>query len=721
MYSMMAADLGVSALYFILAVVILDYFLLNMLVGVITTTFGEIRSATKHSAFANASAVPATTRFDDDKKPQRRLGKTASVVATAYSKTRLIWPALIVASVALQADRDYDMDPRKSTRYEWIELAFTLAFDLEIAIRLFASLPDWRSFFAGNANRVDTFLAVVTTFIQLPFVFHSPAYAWLTFFQIARFYRVVLAIPRMRRLLVRLAGTFVGVLNMLLFLLLITFFSALVAVQFLRGIPNPDSDDTGQLNYFQIYNAFLTQYQILSSENWTDPLKTVLSSQRGQFQIALSAIFICGWMVFAFFVIGNLFVRPFSLMSVVRTSSPLPTRPRRVVAARTLSEADTLSLPPSARSQIALLNENWQIEEDEKRARQLEAYVTRANQPGQSVSAGWTKRFDPYTLVTSRLRARADKQGEQVKHVEQDEPVEILDRMVTASPEPLSNDEDDKVRSSSHSLNSRSDYSLMLSFTARLEPAADARPQRQLRREGQAHPPDPPPDRLRQRARLYRSQFASRPASRLLTATVRPVSSLFSPYVALELTLPYPPPPSRLLALPRAGSLSPSRSPAHSATSSGTRAKPPCRTSTASRTSPRAGSRRSHSTSPSIRRTTAPSSSSRSSRRSAASARRSSSRRTGTSASTAGRRSSCAGASSRSPCSSSSSPRSPSPAQPRLCTVGTTTSSTARCASRGTTSSRSRRASASSSSSSSRSSPTASSWRPTPTASRSGT
>ncbi|GAA5899990.1 hypothetical protein JCM8208_005559 [Rhodotorula glutinis] len=407
MYSMMAADLSVSALYFIVAVVVLDYFLLNLLVAVITSTFGDIRSETKHSAFANAPAVPASTRFDDDKKAQRRLGKTASVVGTLYSKTRLVWPALIVASVALQADRDFEMDPRKSTRYEWIELAFTLALDVEIAIRLFASLPDWRSFFAGNANRVDSFLAIVTTFIQLPFIFHSPAYAWLTFFQIARFYRVVLAIPRMRRLLVRLAGTFVGVLNMLLFLLLVTFLSALVAVQFLRGIPDLESDDTGQLNYFQIYNAFLTQYQILSSENWTDPLKTVLSSQRGQFQIAITAIFICGWMLFAFFVIGNLF--------------------------------------------IALLNENWQVEEDEKRARQLEAYVTRANQPGRAVTAGWFKRFDPYTLVTSRLKALAEKQGEQgerVKPVEQDEPVEILDRMVTASPEPLSNDEDDKHASS---------------------------------------------------------------------------------------------------------------------------------------------------------------------------------------------------------------------------------------------------------------------------------
>lgn len=101
----------------------------------------------------------------------------------------------------------------------------------------------------------------------------------------------------------------------------------------------------------------------------------------------------------------------------------------------------------ACRLQIALLNENWQLEEEEKRARQLEAFVDRAQQPGQSVTAGWFKRFDPYTFVTSRSKARAAKQAEQEQR---EEPVEVLDRMVTASPEPLSGDEEneDKVRRS---------------------------------------------------------------------------------------------------------------------------------------------------------------------------------------------------------------------------------------------------------------------------------
>jgi hypothetical protein len=40
--------------------------------------------------------------------------------------------------------------------------------------------------------------------------------------------------------------------------------------------------------------------QILSSENWTDILTTVISSEKGQFQIVVACVFLCGWMFFSF-------------------------------------------------------------------------------------------------------------------------------------------------------------------------------------------------------------------------------------------------------------------------------------------------------------------------------------------------------------------------------------------------------------------------------------
>lgn len=65
-------------------------------------------------------------------------------------------------------------------------------------------LPDWKGFFStGYHNSFDLFLAVVTTIIQIPPIPSTAVYDWLTIFQLMRWYRVVIVVPRMRPLLVR--------------------------------------------------------------------------------------------------------------------------------------------------------------------------------------------------------------------------------------------------------------------------------------------------------------------------------------------------------------------------------------------------------------------------------------------------------------------------------------------------------------------------------------
>lgn len=145
----------------------------------------------------------ASQRYDDDRKPQRGWSRTSSIVRLGYRKTRLVWVALILVSICFQANRSFNMSEHADRLADWMEFAITLALDAEILIRIFTYLPDWRQFFSGNSNRVDLLLAVVTTILILPGIFETSAYAWLTIFQIARFYRVILAIPRTRRLLVR--------------------------------------------------------------------------------------------------------------------------------------------------------------------------------------------------------------------------------------------------------------------------------------------------------------------------------------------------------------------------------------------------------------------------------------------------------------------------------------------------------------------------------------
>jgi voltage-dependent calcium channel len=175
------------------------------------------------------------------------------------------------------------------------ELVLTIAFDIEIAIRFVAHLPDWRGFFVQGNNYLDLVLAIGSTIIQIPVIHNSPAYPWLTIFQLARFYRVILEIPRMRPLLLSVFGNMNGLANMLLFLLLVNYLSALFAVQILRG----DMQSSQTMNFGQIFTSFLAIYQIFSSENWPTVLYNSAAAEIPLGQSVIVILFIVGWFFFA--------------------------------------------------------------------------------------------------------------------------------------------------------------------------------------------------------------------------------------------------------------------------------------------------------------------------------------------------------------------------------------------------------------------------------------
>ena len=82
------------------------------------------------------------------------------------------------------------------------EIVATVIFDVEIIIRFVISFPDWRAFFRKTTNCFDLFLAIATSIIQIPAIHNSGVYGWLTIFQIMRVYRIIIAVPITRDLLV---------------------------------------------------------------------------------------------------------------------------------------------------------------------------------------------------------------------------------------------------------------------------------------------------------------------------------------------------------------------------------------------------------------------------------------------------------------------------------------------------------------------------------------
>jgi len=136
------------------------------------------------------------------------------------------------------------------------ELVITIAFDIEIVLRFVAHLPDWRGFFVQGNNYLDLVLALGSTIIQITSRTQLASLPVLTIFQLARFYRVILEIPRMRPLLLSVFANMRGLANMVLF----SYDRQLSRRAFCGTDPEGDMQSSLAMNFGEIFTSFLAIY-----------------------------------------------------------------------------------------------------------------------------------------------------------------------------------------------------------------------------------------------------------------------------------------------------------------------------------------------------------------------------------------------------------------------------------------------------------------------------
>ncbi|KAF1840841.1 uncharacterized protein K460DRAFT_321388 [Cucurbitaria berberidis CBS 394.84] len=337
LYTVADTDYLISSLFFIVGILILSLWLISLLIAVITSSFQIIREESKTSAFTGEEIKEEDTEKEQEKQRVSSLKKL-------YDKTSWIWVIVIAYGLVSQMMRSAGMSNFRRTFIDTSETIVTLILLMEILIRF---AVDWRHFFSGKLNITDLMIALITTIIQIPAIKHAyggKAYAWLTIFQIIRVYRVVLYVPMTRDLIMIVFGNVSGLLNLILFVFLLTFLASIFASQLFRGeIPEEADGETIRVPFFDIYNSFLGMYQIFSSENWTTILYNVTGFQK-EFGIAwIGAAFCILWFIFANLIVMNMF--------------------------------------------IAVIQENFDVSEDEKRLQQVKAFLQQKEQ-GLSSSYG---------------------------------------------------------------------------------------------------------------------------------------------------------------------------------------------------------------------------------------------------------------------------------------------------------------------------------------------
>ena len=320
MYYLADTDYLAAAIYFAAGIVLLTFWLINLLIAVITSSFQVIREESRSSAFMAAETEVEKVEFErehqrhddqenpgtEDAKPSRK----APRLKRLYQQSKWFWIAVIAFGLVVNCWRSANMGRSLSSFIDLVQIIVTVTLLVEIALRF---LVDWRGFMRSGRDWFDLLLAIVTTIMEIPLVreaHHGQAYAWLSIFQILRAYRVVLAISITRELIMLVLKHVSGVLNLILFVFLLNLIAAIFAVQLFRGELPPEHPDGSaiQVKFNTIFNAYVGMYQILSSENWTEVLYSVTAAEKRYSTAWIGAAFIILWFIFAFFITLNMFI-----------------------------------------------------------------------------------------------------------------------------------------------------------------------------------------------------------------------------------------------------------------------------------------------------------------------------------------------------------------------------------------------------------------------------
>lgn len=137
-------------------------------------------------------------------------------------------------------------------------------------------------------------------------------------------------------------GNVAGLLNLIVFVFLITFLTAIFAVQIYRGEfpPQDTNDEIIYVTFANIYNSFIGMYQVLSSENWTTLMYNATQYEQKWGLSWIGASFFILWFILANFIVLNMF--------------------------------------------IAVIQENFDVTEDEKRLQQVKAFLQQKELGGSS-------------------------------------------------------------------------------------------------------------------------------------------------------------------------------------------------------------------------------------------------------------------------------------------------------------------------------------------------
>ncbi|KAF9586210.1 calcium channel protein [Lunasporangiospora selenospora] len=292
MYKVMDSEYPWSSIYFVLVVLVMNFWILNLFIAVINEMFAKIRDdSSNNSAFSSDKnenknilneSVSHYTYAEDNKFQKQKLW---------IERLEFFWVVAVVVDLVFQCLPQYTTPPERLAQLGQIELVFTIAFVFDVLIRFLIYMPDTKEFFRSRKNCVDLFLALVTMIIQIPAIRSQRIYIYLSVFQVLRIYRPIIYVERLQTLIRRVVGGWVGLLNLIFFIALFLGVVSVMAGILFREIVKEDES----MDFSDFYVSYLGMYQAIN----------------GRFpgrQVVVSTLFTFAFYCFANFVLVNMLI-----------------------------------------------------------------------------------------------------------------------------------------------------------------------------------------------------------------------------------------------------------------------------------------------------------------------------------------------------------------------------------------------------------------------------
>lgn len=316
MYYLMDTDNIGASLFFIFGILIMTVWLMNIFIAVIVSSFKIILEEEKQvkrqrDERRKKPSIFNIWRFNDEMHSRQVLALIQKrKFLRLYYRAEYVFVLIIACALIVQCLRSSHMDDDRAHFLYRCEAAFTCIFLAEIIIRFVLYLPHWRVFFKSKMNAFDLVLAIITSIIILNPVKErlGHGYYWLTVFQIARFYRVVLAHRVTSDLWLKLMNHLKAIYDLALFYFILLILVSILAARYFEGQVPKDEIDNVEWAMHTLPNTFVSLYVVTSTENWANIMYGLQEYAVSTQQRSFGSIIIILWFIISNSIVMNIFI-----------------------------------------------------------------------------------------------------------------------------------------------------------------------------------------------------------------------------------------------------------------------------------------------------------------------------------------------------------------------------------------------------------------------------